>query len=138
MTLENPNVKIQSIFQHSVRNVIIDYNNTSKATKVRHIYCLASILERAKSFVIKQEKVKLNEKAFLQVLMNKYNYIKLTIPREKYRNWISAYDLITNDRKWPTLHALENTPENRLLLRALPWAATYVVTIQLHTTKVPT
>lgn len=80
--------------------MIVDYNNTSRALKVKHIYCLASILDCVKSLVIKQEKVKPTEKAFLQVLMNKYNYIKLTIPREKYVNWISAYDLIANDRKF--------------------------------------
>ncbi|ORE17624.1 hypothetical protein BCV71DRAFT_264582 [Rhizopus microsporus] len=34
----------------------------------------------------------------------------------------------------PTLYA----PENRLMLRTLPWGVTYVVTMQCHTTKVST
>ena len=33
--------------------------------------------------------------------------------------------------KRPTLHV----PENKLMLRVLPWGTTYVVTIQRHLTK---
>jgi hypothetical protein len=31
--------------------------------------------------------------------MNKYKYVKLVIPRDKYVYWLSPYDLITNDKK---------------------------------------
>ncbi|GAB2960652.1 hypothetical protein GCM10027028_66400 [Streptomyces sundarbansensis] len=37
-----------------------------------------------------------------------------------------------------TLYTQENAPENRLILRALPWGATYVVTIQCQITKAST
>ena len=42
--------------------------------------------------------------------------------------------MIVDERR--TLYTQENVPENRLILRALPWGATYVVTIQRQMTKV--
>ncbi|PHZ14924.1 uncharacterized protein RHIMIDRAFT_235680 [Rhizopus microsporus ATCC 52813] len=42
----------------------------------------------------------------------------------------------TVDEKFrPTLHTLENPPENRLILRSLPWNTACGVTIQLQITK---
>ena len=62
--------------------------------------------------------------------------VKSAILRIKYCFSINLLNIVIYkclaDLRRPTLHA----PENRLILRALPWGATYVVTIQHHVTKV--